>query len=359
MNEWTYRRSSLHPARFLFVPESFASLIFLAFIIILTLPGMASAQSGKLQFDLPIGCTIGTDCFVQNYVDMRPDTEYRDYRCGPLSYDGHTGTDFRVLSFRQMEAGVPVLAAADGIVVTARDGMPDVNYQLVGREAVTKKGLGNAVVIRHRDGYVTYYGHMKRGSIRVHPGEAVSDGTVIGMLGLSGLTEFPHVHFEVRKDGKVIDPFSGRRMGDRCGMDGNEPLWTRAASGALSYVATRGLHLGFSESEMNRAAIEYELFSDETLTYRIKDLWFNAFVTGLYPNDRIRMLIIGPDGTPLANDQSIFDHMAAVQQFQASIHREDGNLPTGEYVGRILIERRLKDGSYEPVLDERRTITLR
>lgn len=48
---------------------------------------------------------------------------------------------------------------------------------------------------------------MKNGYLKVRKGQKVRDGTVLGEIGLSGRTKFPHIHFSVRKNGKVIDPF--------------------------------------------------------------------------------------------------------------------------------------------------------
>src|SRR3546814_5235941 len=98
--------------------------------------------SADLRFGMPIDCTIGEDCYLQQYVDHDPGGGYRDYRCGPLSYDGHKGTDFRLKDVPIMERGVRVLAAAPGTVVATRDGLPDVNVKLIGADIVRDQGLG-------------------------------------------------------------------------------------------------------------------------------------------------------------------------------------------------------------------------
>jgi murein DD-endopeptidase MepM/ murein hydrolase activator NlpD len=66
---------------------------------------------------------------------------------------------------------------------------------------------GNAVVIQHSNGFRSYYAHM--GTVSVHSGDTVGYGTVIGTCGASGNAKsFPHVHFQVWRDGALIDPAS-------------------------------------------------------------------------------------------------------------------------------------------------------
>ena len=60
----------------------------------LLLTGAARAEA--VRFDLPIACEIGTDCWVQQYVDHDPSTGVKDYACGAQTYDGHDGTDIRI-----------------------------------------------------------------------------------------------------------------------------------------------------------------------------------------------------------------------------------------------------------------------
>src|SRR3546814_12280892 len=67
--------------------------------------------------------------------------------------------------------------------------------KLVGADTVRDQGLGNAVVLDHGNGWRSYYGHMRRGSIAVKKGDRVQTGQALGLVGMSGLTEFPHLAF--------------------------------------------------------------------------------------------------------------------------------------------------------------------
>ncbi len=65
-------------------------------------------------------------------------------------------------------------------------------------------GYGNYVVIQHPGGLVTLYGHLDR--ILVARGQQVVAGQPVGQEGSTGWSTGPHLHFEVRRDGQVVDP---------------------------------------------------------------------------------------------------------------------------------------------------------
>ncbi len=121
----------------------------------------AAAQEPP-QLELPVACEIGAACVVQNYVDQDPGPGARDHACGPLSYDGHKGTDIRVAGRPEMAAGVAVLAAAPGVVRARRDGEAD----RPGGWAAAPAGpdAGNAVVLDHGGGWESQYSHLRQGS---------------------------------------------------------------------------------------------------------------------------------------------------------------------------------------------------
>ena len=86
-------------------------------------------------------------------------------------------------------AGTDIRAAEDGVVL------------YVGNEI---KGLGNLILLRHRDGYVTAYAHAK--SFAVKSGDAVRRGQVIAKSGRTGTVSAPQLHFEIRKGNAPVDP---------------------------------------------------------------------------------------------------------------------------------------------------------
>jgi hypothetical protein len=93
--------------------------------------------------------------------------------------------------------GKPVFAVADAMVVSATDGLPE---QTPGKYPVNiplQDADGNSVVLDLGDGQYAMYAHMKPGSIRVHEGDRVKVGQVIGQVGNSGNSVAPHLHFQV------------------------------------------------------------------------------------------------------------------------------------------------------------------
>ncbi|WP_151733366.1 M23 family metallopeptidase ['Paenibacillus yunnanensis' Narsing Rao et al. 2020] len=70
--------------------------------------------------------------------------------------------------------------------------------------AGTQSGYGNVVIVNHKNGYVTYYGHLK--SISVSVGQKLSQGSKIGIMGSTGRSTGTHLHFEIRKNGTAVNP---------------------------------------------------------------------------------------------------------------------------------------------------------
>jgi murein DD-endopeptidase MepM/ murein hydrolase activator NlpD len=101
----------------------------------------------------------------------------------------HTGVDFRAAS------GYPVRATAAGTVIAAE----------------YSGGYGNMVEIDHGNGLTTRYAHMSR--ISVKAGDILAKGAIVGRAGSTGRSTGPHVHYEVRADGKALDPMRYIRAG--------------------------------------------------------------------------------------------------------------------------------------------------
>ena len=164
------------------------------------LPAPAPAAPQVLAW--PVGGEEGSDWVIENYVDVDPGPESRDYRDGDRTYDGHDGTDIHSPNFRWMDRDLPpVLAAAPGQVTDLHDGEFD-------RNSLVVDGPWNFVEITHSDGSRAIYGHLKNGSVAVSRGQTVTAGQQLGVVGSSGRSSRPHLHFEFRsRDNRVLDPF--------------------------------------------------------------------------------------------------------------------------------------------------------
>ena len=97
-------------------------------------------------------------------------------------YRLHAGIDYDGMT------GDPVIASRSGIVILAQ----------------YNGGYGRTIVLQHNEGFTTLYAHLS--SYNVEVGQAVEAGVKIGEMGSTGLSTGPHLHFEIRKDGKPVDP---------------------------------------------------------------------------------------------------------------------------------------------------------
>jgi hypothetical protein len=275
-----------------------------AVLVLLAAAGAWPARAQDIRLELPVACTVGTDCFIQNYVDLDPGPSHRDYACGQLTYDGDGGTDFRLPDYVAMMKGVEVRAAAPGVVRATRDDMPDVNLRESSPEAIRGREGGNGVVIDHGGGWTTQYSHMRRGSVRVKPGERVESGQGLGLVGLSGHTEFPHVEFKLRYQDRVIDPFVGLIPATNCGSP-RKPLWSEAASQHLGYIPTGLLISGLAEDrpEPEAARWGHHRLPEQAVNPKALVLWVDLF--GVMKGDEQRFTIVGPDGAVLLDRASL------------------------------------------------------
>lgn len=219
---------------------------------VLVFGGWHTALAGNLGF--PLACAPGQTCFVQQYPDMDPGPGMVDPFCGTATYNGHDGTDIRVLSLRDMAAGVPVLAIGDGTVLRGRDGMAD---RLVltdaDAKAIANRECGNGLVIDLGGGLEAQYCHLRQGSLLVKPGDHVSKGEQLGLVGASGLAQFPHVHVGITLNGVMVDPSTGRNQAEGCALnpDPGQSLWDAQAQANFSAQTTQVLSAGFSGGAVN------------------------------------------------------------------------------------------------------------
>jgi murein DD-endopeptidase MepM/ murein hydrolase activator NlpD len=140
-----------------------------------------------------------------SYFDLEGESVRRAFLLKPLSYRrisgryspgrrhpilntirAHRGVDYAA------DSGTPIMATSDGVVV----------------HRSPKGSFGNTVEIRHPNGFVTRYAHLRSFRSGVNVGTRVKQGDVIGYVGMTGLATGPHLHYEMMRSGRHMDPLS-------------------------------------------------------------------------------------------------------------------------------------------------------
>ena len=149
-----------------------------------------------------------------NFVDINPvGNAIRDHDCGTRTYDGHNGIDYLAAPFwwEAMDNDrAEVVAAAPGVILFKIDGNFD-------RQCRVNSSQDNLIVVLHDDGLVAVYRHLKSGSLTdARVGDRVEAGDFLGIVGSSGSSTAPHLHFEMQiydannpGGGQVVDPNAG------------------------------------------------------------------------------------------------------------------------------------------------------
>lgn len=301
----------------------------------------SSRADNNAAFLFPVACTLGDNCWIINYFDTDPSQGVADFKCGHRSYDGHKGVDFAVASETQMNEGVNVLAAQDGIVMGARDGMDDLPKTDEDKKRINQqnKDCGNGVRLQHDNGYVTQYCHMKRGSINVQSGQFVKAGDVIGQVGQSGFTSFPHVHFSIEKDGQHIDPYTALPAGEGCNLKASH-LWDSTNQALLSYTPASIFNGGLTTKAPDFNLIRKLGHTPAgPLRTSTKALYFWVALFGARDKDTLILEIKSPDGEVLNKSTIAFPRDRALE-YMGLRHRSNGiEYRKGAYTGHAKLIR--------------------
>jgi len=257
-----------------------------------------------------------------------------------------------------MEKGVHVLAPMDGTVKKIRDGQDDIwatQEQLDDiREARTE--CGNAIIIDHGQGLETIYCHLKKNSITVKPNQKVSTGDVLGQVGLSGLTEFPHLHFGIIQDKKIIDPFTGQDNKGTCGQR-IKSLWHKDT--AINYQPAVIQSAGFSDSIPELKKLEQHNNPPQKISADAKTFTFWAIMLGVRVDDIITLEVRDPNGKIFAQNTTTQDSTHAQQFYYVGKNIRHDRLKEGAYTGSVKITRTLKNGKVITIDDFKSVLVLK
>lgn len=118
-------------------------------------------------------------------TDLKRISSYFGYRIDPIYKvkKFHSGVDF------SSTKGAPVFATGDGVIIKIRH---------------SRRGYGNSIEIDHGYGYKTFYAHLSK--ILVKRGQKVKRGETIGLVGNTGKSTAPHLHYEIIKNNRKVNP---------------------------------------------------------------------------------------------------------------------------------------------------------
>ena len=192
-------------------------------------PGESRTEAGPILLELPLRRGISNNnpefLTIAAFVDhdeVFPDS-LLDWNCGERTYDAdsfnHSGTDYNGVLFPWLTMandGMVVVAGADGEIVEIHDGEPDKNCSF------DSSADANRVILKHDDGTITIYAHMKTGSVTPRKvGDRVEQGDYLGVMGSSGISTGPHLHLGVQDtSNNRFDPYAGS-----CNDLNNDSLW--------------------------------------------------------------------------------------------------------------------------------------
>ena len=277
---------------------------------------------------------------ISNFVDHNPNfpNQLTDYNCGTRTYDtsngyNHSGIDIYSFPFwwHKMDNDQAVIvAAAPGVIVYKSNGNFDRNCSF-------NNSNWNAVYVQHSDGSIAWYGHMKNNSLTTKAvGQAVAQGEYLGVVGSSGNSTGPHLHFEIYNAANQLqDPYQGP-----CNLRNNFSYWQNQPNYIDSKINKLMTHSAppvvYSTCPNPEVPNEKNVFApgDQVLTAA----YFRDQQTG----HQTQFSIIRPDGTTFSN----WSHNSPSSYYSSYwywINTLPANAPTGLWKFRAVYQ----SGTYE------------
>ncbi len=247
---------------------------------------VAQEENDTFEYNSPFG--------YSNYVDHNFDfpNQVQDFNCGSRTYDttggyNHDGYDIFTWPFwwQQMDRNQTInIAGADGQIVFKLDGLFDMNCAFSDDQA-------NAIVLEHFDGSRSVYLHFKEGTLTdKEVGDTVEEGEYLGVIGSSGSSTGPHLHFGVfDNNNELIDPSIGT-----CN-DLNEDTWWQDPidyfNPGINAVLTHTEFPQFNSCPQLEDTFESNQFdSGEEVTWAV-------YLTDQLANTALELRTIRPDGS--------------------------------------------------------------
>ncbi len=231
---------------------------------------------------------------LANYVDHNTafPNQVSDYDCGTRTYDtanGYNHKGFDIISWpfwwKQMDRNQAInVAAADGQIINKNDGSFDRNCSF-------NNDTPNFVAVQHNDGSQTWYLHMKDGELTSkNIGDSVTAGEFLGVIGSSGSSTAPHLHFEVYDStGALIDPSIGacNTLNNETWWIDQKPYWEPAINAAITQTDFPNFET-CPNSEITNESNEFDL---------IDTIFYGIYLKDQRAGTQLNLKTIRPDGT--------------------------------------------------------------
>jgi murein DD-endopeptidase MepM/ murein hydrolase activator NlpD len=178
----------------------------------------ANGHRELLYIGLKLGTSVRefyrfrTDDGTVDYYDPSGETGKRFLTRRPVKGGGNLRSRFGmrvhpIFKSRRMHSGIDLAAPTGTPIYAAGDGIVE--------KAQWVSGYGRYVSMKHVNGFETAYGHMSRIADDMKPGVRVRQGQIIGYVGSTGNSTGPHLHFEIKVNGRVVDPLSVKLPRDK------------------------------------------------------------------------------------------------------------------------------------------------
>ncbi len=236
---------------------------------------------------------------ISNYLDHNASGPnlLSDYNCGTRTYDTTSGYDHQGLDIFSWPFGwhmmdndeAEIIAAAPGQIIAKNDGEFDRSCDF------STTTPWNAVYVQHNDGSVAWYGHMKNGSTTTkNVGEMVSQGEYLGIVGSSGTSTGPHLHFEVYADNlftQLVDPYDGpcNTLNSDSWWQSQKPYVNPGVNAVLTQTGPP-VFPSCPTAEISNASDQFE--TDDTI-------YFGLYLRDQVNGDSANLKIIRPDDSVL------------------------------------------------------------
>jgi len=215
----------------------------------------------------------------------------KDWNCGTITYDvpgyNHRGTDIGITPFpwnMMNDDNVEVIAAAPGLIIQKQDGFYD-------KECNASSLDWNYILVRHADGSFAMYGHMKSGSVTsLNVGDQINAGDYVGIVGSSGASTGPHLHFEILDQSLAsIDPYGGP-----CNSNGMTSMWADQHD-----YYDKGINrvMTHSAPPNNNTCPSLETTNEQILFDPGSSIYLGSYVRHAHPQDTFTITLLRPDGT--------------------------------------------------------------